>query len=223
MNDQNMIAVSRQDLLDFFDQVPIPSRKHATSIVSVAGEELGLALLIHYFAGKGTRSRVVGDRCTPGTKSGQRLDAWIDAGSVLYQVEVKNWSAHAIGGKVLQINVQPKEAAKYRIEMWKRVWDSKGFTSSSMSKVLLPMKPPRKGHIEPLIAFWTALHPHGVAEPFFRVRVKGAVFPAVNVFSMSNYLRQCSADQLLLQMPITCSRLRWLSKLFRVEREERHV
>jgi hypothetical protein len=86
-----------------------------------------------------------------------------------------------------------------------------------MSKVLLPMKPPYDGHIEPLIAFWTALHPHGAAEPFFQVAVEGARFPVVNVFSMSNYLRQCSADQLLLQTPITCCRLRWLSTLFQME------
>lgn len=75
----------------------------ATAIVSVAGEELGLALLINYLATQGTEARVVGDRCTPGMK---------------------------------------------------------------------------------------------------------------RVFSMSNYLRRCAGDQVLLQMPVTCSRLRWLSTLF---------
>jgi hypothetical protein len=216
MNGCNVISVNRLKLLDFFDQAPKTSRGHATSIVSVAGEELGIALLIHYFAKKGIKARVVGDRCTPGTKSGQRLDAWVEAGSILYQVEVKNWSAHAIGGKVLRINTPLKEAAKYRIEMWKRKWDGKGFTGASMNKVFLPMKPPFAAQIEPLIIFWTALHPRGGAEPFFRIPVKRAAFPVLNVFSMSNYLRQSTADRLLLQMPMTCKRLDWLSTLFQI-------
>lgn len=119
MNEGNVIAVDRQGLLKFFDEVPTASQKHATSIVSVAGEELGLALLVHYLATQGTQARVIGDRCTQGTKSGARLDAWVEAGSVLYQVEVKNWSAHAIGGRVLQIDASPGEAARYRVEMWR--------------------------------------------------------------------------------------------------------
>ena len=214
MNEENVIAVGRQGLLNFFDEVPDASRKHATSIVSVAGEELGVALLVHYLATQGTQARVIGD-CNQGTKSGVRLDAWVEAGSVLYQVEVKNWSAHAIGGRVLPIDASPGEAARYRVEMWKNQWDGEGFTLESVSKVLVPMKPPvQHQNIEPLIAFWTALHPNGDPEPFFRVSVKGAAFPAVNVFSMSNYLRQCTGDRLLLHMPATCRRLRWLSTLF---------
>jgi len=75
--------------------------------------------------------------------------------------------------------------------------EREGFTDASMSKVLLPMKPPcDHENIEPLIVFWTALHPDGAAEPFFRVPVKGAAFPRVSLFSMSNYLRQCSGDHL---------------------------
>jgi len=126
MNGENTIAVSRQKLLEFFDEVPITSRKHATSIVSVAGEELGLALLIDYLGTQGTQARIVGDRCTPGTKSGSRLDAWVEAGNVLYQVEVKNWSAHAVGGKVLRIDASPEETARYRMEMWSGKWNGRG-------------------------------------------------------------------------------------------------
>jgi hypothetical protein len=117
MNDCNLISANRFTLLDFFDQEPKTSRGHATSVVSVAGEELGIALLVHYFGNKGIKAKVIGHRCTPGTKSGRRLDAWVEADSVLYQVEVKNWSAHAIGGKVLQIGASPQEATKYRKEM----------------------------------------------------------------------------------------------------------
>ena len=73
--------------------------------------------------------------------------------------------------------------------------------------------------VEPLVVFWTALHPDGAEEPFFKVPVKSEEFDAVNVFSMSNYLRQQPKEikTLRLEMPITCRRLDWLSKLF-----ERH-
>src|SRR5205823_7345338 len=72
------IRVSRPDLLTFFDVAPPGSRKHATPIVAVAGEELGLALLADHLRRKGRQAVVLYDqssllqRCTPGTKSGRR-------------------------------------------------------------------------------------------------------------------------------------------------------
>lgn len=214
MTEQPVIAVNRLKLLEFFDEAPTSSLKHATAIAAVAGEELGITLLVDYLARKGKEAHVTVP-CTQGTKSGQRLDAWVDAGSILYQVEVKNWSAHAIGGKVFPIDAPPDQACAHRVEMWSQRWDGGRFNKDSMNKVLLPMRPhcPHP-NIEPLIVFWTAMHPTGHAEPLFHVNVRGSVFPIVNVFSMSSYLRQCAGDQLMLQMPATHSRLLWLSEMF---------
>jgi hypothetical protein len=91
-------------VLQFFDEAPNESLGHATAIVAVAGEELGLALLVHYLRSIGRPTALVSDKCTPGTRSGSRLDGWVRAGDTLYQVEVKNWSAHAIGGRRLPID-----------------------------------------------------------------------------------------------------------------------
>ena len=86
---------------------------------------------------------------------------------LLYQVEVKNWSAHAIGGKRLSRDASPDQLAAHANHDWPNLWNGQGFTSPSMQKVLTPMKPPRPGcRVEPLIAFWGVVHP---TEPFFLV------------------------------------------------------
>ena len=212
------VAVSKSELLRFFDEKPRESHKHATAIVAVAGEELGTGLLVHYLRKTGIQASVRSDPCTQGTRKGSRLDAWVDAGAVRYQVEVKNWSAHAIGAEPLRIDAPPEEVAEYRRDRWKHVWDGRGFKDPSVRKVLSCMRPPdEQARVEPAIVFWWPVHPDGAAEPFFRVPVSEVVFPVVNVFSMSNYLRQCSDDRLWLEMPNTCRRLGWLSTLFQVD------
>lgn len=99
------INVNVGDLLAFFDEEAKGSSRHASAIVGVAGEDLGAALLVDYFRSQGVVAEILPERCTQGTKKGYRLDRWIlthaPAGDVLYQVEIKNWSAHAIGGRAL--------------------------------------------------------------------------------------------------------------------------
>ena len=135
---KNFIEVKIRELLEFFDEAPKESKKHATSVVAVAEEELGIALLIRYLKQQGKPAEIIGDRCTQGTNKGYRLDAWVGTGTdnVLYQVEVKNWSAHAIGGKELAINATPEMCTNYRKKMWKAQWDGSGFTNPSVNKVL---------------------------------------------------------------------------------------
>ena len=215
-----VIAVNRKQLLRFFDERPPSSLHHATAIVAVAGEELGTGLFAHYLAGKGIQASVLPGPCTPGTRKGSRLDAWIDAGATLYQVEVKNWSAHAYGGnKQLPLDAPADVTAKYRSQRWSEIWDGHGFKGQSMSKVLSPMRPRRESaNIQPLIIFWFAVHPEGSAEPFFQVPVQGASFATINGFSMSNYLRQSKEEVLFLEMPNAARRLEWLRTLFSMEK-----
>jgi len=69
-----------------------------TSITGLIGEDLILGILEHFFGGK---EKIEIDRRTPVVgKRGSRLDAWIFPNNQdeHYQVEIKNWSACAIGG-----------------------------------------------------------------------------------------------------------------------------
>jgi hypothetical protein len=92
-------------VLRFFDKVPAESRGHATAIVAFAGEDLGTGLLAHYWVSQGASVHVVPGPCGPGKKKGKLLDRWVrvsnDGTTAYYQVEIKNWSAHAIGGRTL--------------------------------------------------------------------------------------------------------------------------
>ncbi len=137
---------------------------------------------------------------------------------VLYQVEIKNSSAHALHGKPLRLDATADESEAYRVARWNEIWKDGTFTDPRIGKVLVPMKPPHEHpRIEPLLAVWMAMHPAGVAVPFFSVPVtQPSVFQNVNVFSMSNYLRSLDSDTLVLDMPNTCARVRWLGALLDV-------
>lgn len=216
----SVIRVDVGVLLAFFDEEAKGSVGHASAIVAVAGEDLGAALLVHYFRSQGTPAEVLPYRCTQGTKKGSRLDRWVlarpPAGAVLYQVEVKNWSAHAIGGRKLALDVSPSELREYKIERWKREWNGTTFRAESLRKVLTPMRSPRPGlPTEPLACFWTALHPEGAESPFFSVPLAHHDhFQRVSVFSMSSYLRGLSEVSISLTMPEVAIRRNWLARMF---------
>ena len=210
-----MIKVSPSELLTFFDEAPSESRGHATAIVAVAGEELGVALLLEYLRSIGRKATALPGPCTPGTTKGARLDRWVEVSAqppLFYQVEVKNWSAHAFRGRQLKIDADNDVLVAYARLEWDSVWNGATFTHTAMSKVLSPMKPPRPGvQVEPVICFWK---PCNLA-PFFTVPLGVEhAFREVHVFSMSAYLRTCGRKELLLDMPDTERRLTWLRKLF---------
>lgn len=214
------VNVDVRELLAFFDEEPKESAGHASAIVSVAGEDLGAALLTDYFRSQGIVAEILRDRCTQGTRKGCRLDRWIlahaPAGKTLYQVEIKNWSAHAIGGRKLALSASPSELREYKIERWSREWTGTTFPKDSVRKVLTPMRSPRPSlPVEPLVCFWTALHPEGAESPFFSVPLTGhAHFNRVSIFSMSSYLRSLQTVSITLPMPELASRRDWLARLF---------
>ena len=212
--------------LRFFDEKPRSSHGHATSIVAVAGEDLGAALLARCLRQQGALAEVLPDLCTQRTRKGYRLDRWIrctqGSATVHYQVEVKNWSAHAIGGKVLKVDASPEEVSAYKIERWEKEWDGATFRGgmNGMRKVLIPMKPLHpEDTVEPIACYWFALHPEGKREPFFPVQIDNANFSRVWVFSMSAYLRElreAGLSMIELEMPDTAARAEWLKRLFRL-------
>lgn len=216
------VSIPIKLLLQFFDEVPIGSQRHATAVTAVAGEELGIGLLLDYFRGCGFSADGLNMICTPGTRSGKRLDKWVKVGrgqrTTYYQVEVKNWSAHAIGGRRLLIDVSDTELKAHKIERWSREWGQEGFLKDAVRKVLEPMRPPvEKAQIEPLVCFWDAMHPTGAVEALFRVRAPLGKFPYVSIFSMSSYLRELykgGRARIRIEAPETIARLNWLVKLF---------
>ena len=160
------IEIDIEALLHFFDESPPESQGHATGIVAIAGEDLGAGLLTHYLEAQGASAEVLPGPCSQRTKRGKRLDRWVcvtqDGSTVYYQVEIKNWSAHAIGGKVLKLDASAEEVAKHKRERWEKEWDGKTFRQATIAKVLLPMKLPVPGCTpEPLACFWDAMHPDG--------------------------------------------------------------
>ncbi len=228
------LAVRVTDLLAFFDEKTSGSERHATSIVAVCGEDLGCGLLKHYLEQQGAQVQILRDPrtgaplpCTQGKPAGPRLDRWVQvqgspllAPDALLQVEVKNWSAHAIGGECLCRNASPEAIAEYRRRSWAKEWDcSTGIRKKSLQKLLEPMCPPAAlGHLrrEPLACMWVCLHPEGKSECLFGVslpqRQRGA-FSRVWFFSMSAYLRTLACEDIVIEMPDTAKRLQWLSKL----------
>ena len=229
------LTVKVPDLLAFFDEKTRGSERHASSIVAVCGEDLGCGLLKHYLEQQRAQVQIlrrprtsVPLPCTQGTQAGSRLDRWVRVTNgpsplepdVLFQVEVKNWSAHAIGGERLPLDASPEAIAKYKRSSWAKQWDDgTGIKAKSLRKLLEPMQPPL-AHlpIEPLACMWVCLHPEGKSECLFSVKLPQGQrdkfsFNRVWFFSMSAYLRSVACEDVVIEMPDTAKRLQWLSKL----------
>jgi hypothetical protein len=167
-------------------------------------------------------------RPTTGKKKGKRLDRWIKAvyprGKVVYfQTEIKNWSAHAIGGTRISLSANEDQLKTHRMERWSAVWNTKVNRPlyDHTAKVLHRMKSPEGADpahdVRPLLIFWYLLHPKGKRDCFFkspvRTRAGEGDFDEVSVFSMSSYLRRLSKRTIGLEMPEASMRLEWLDKM----------
>jgi hypothetical protein len=221
----NLVQVDRLEILSFFDNPPFETGRHSNAIVAIAGEELGIGLVKHYFwKNAGIPVDILPGPRTRGTPSGSRLDRWIlvhwpDC-SVQYQVEIKNWSANSLNGKRLHIDAEPDIVCKHKVERWECEWDhhTQTLKKRGTMKVLTPMKPNRSElieRIEPLLCMWDAMHPTGEPAPWFSVSLPANChFQRLNVFSMSAYLRSISDDFLTIDMPDTLQRLSVAKRIF---------
>lgn len=218
-----------RQLLDFYDHRVDSSNTHASAINAVLGEEFAIALLCHYFRAQGTTVDALPIPCTTGKQKGHRLDKWItvkprDQPAVIYQVEIKNWSAHSIGGTSVKRGATTSELHQYRRHRWHRQFKTAGnlHTPSNQQalKVLTKMLVPQKhqGHLHnALLCFWEALHPEGEDEPFFSVDVNSPHFEKLHVFSMSNYTRrllELHQEAIDVVMPDVDARIDWLNKIY---------
>ncbi len=254
MSDVSLVKINVQELLRYFDEKkPDSSGKRATGVVGIAGEDLNAACFQHYIKSKGGVARVLREpesgepsKVTTGKVKGPRLDRWIevdwaDKSKTVFQTEIKNWSAHAIGGKTLSVAATPSEVANCKHTNWEGRWHDKNHTlvEPRTAKVLVRMNPPdgvdKETTIRPLLIFWEAIGPRDQANnhlfcidaPTFNFPFSLPStwptpdefpelwgFPELWVFSVSSYLRSVSDASIELDMPDAVARLRILNRLF---------
>jgi hypothetical protein len=165
--------------------------------------------------------------CNQGTQKGYRLDCWVlltdklSGDRWLYQVEIKNWSAHSIGGKRLSRAISDDEMAEYRRSRWRQQFDIDTNVPrwNETKKVLTRMKPLEDylgTPIRPMLCFWEPMHPQGSDESFFGVETKHDVFDKIYVFSMSNHVRNLlkKGSHLTVECPNIEKRLNWLNQIY---------
>jgi len=215
-----------RELLNFYDHKVPESKNHASAVTAVLGEDLAITLLIHYLRSEKIEVIALDESCTQKTKSGHRLDKWLKVKSpticVMYQVEIKNWSAHSIGGATVNIGSNEEEMRKFRIQRWRHQFNevqqipSKKETLKVLTKMCIPTGYSEYEH-EALLCFWEPLHPTGELNALFEVAVQSESFKKLTVFSISNYislLLDKNIETLEVEMPIADARIDWLQKLY---------
>lgn len=205
------MKINIQKCLEFLDNPSV--RGHATAIVGVIGEELNACAFKYYMDEKGNQTKILLEqnqknkpiRVTQGTLRGKRLDRWIEVKEngkkILYQCEIKNWSATAIGGRYLKVGadeVEIKNAVKYYWSRQVRTEFSNTKYPSGVTKVFVEMKPP-EGYLEvrPLLIYWMPISSSNNLEPFSIVSRSSFKNPAIKtkfkklyIFSVSLYFRK---------------------------------
>lgn len=177
-------------------------------------------LMKHYFNSEVANVEVA-TPCNLGTVKGNRLDCWLRVDSVIYQVEIKNWSSHSFGGKPFPKNDDDAEISIHLIGRWKNQWDEKNRVpkDNAAKKVLIQMNPKdewKKLEHRAMLCFWDPMNPEGKIEPLFNVPTSNQNFQTLYVFSLSNYVRQLinlGVTDLQLDMPITTARINWLKTM----------
>lgn len=256
MNDnleQSTIVVDVQETIRFFDEKPEWGCKQATSIVSVIGEDLAAGCFQKHQESKGATVCVryirEGDCFYPepvttgGRKGSKRLDRWIvvdcpDGGRTVFQTEIKNSSAFAIGGEPIALDATPECFRAYKVRMWQKAWnpETQSFRDDGWAKVLRKMRVPgglEEECVKPLLICWTPMASKKNPDRFlfqvpsclFQVPTSPSPpdcdFGELWVFSISSYLRYLrSLEQttIALKMPVAAARLRILDRLLPAEK-----
>ncbi len=248
MASSSKVTIKVKELLHFFDEKPDWYRGQATSVVGVIGEDLNTACFQSYLESTGGSAKVLTDTksskplsVTTGKQKGPRFDRWMDVNwpdgsSTVFQTEIKNWSAHAIGGKVLSKKAGWDEVGEYKQKRWERHWNEeyKSLKSTPTGKVLVGMKTPDgvdEDKVRPLLIFWEAIGPMEQCDKhLFSVEASTSRFPFTKpgswaefckvpelwVFSVSSYLRSIAGPALDLSITVGVSRLNILNNLFHV-------
>lgn len=214
-----------KELLDFFDDKKDSQKGDATALSSILGEDLNVAVYKHF---RNNEVTIINESVLPGSLTGNRLDRWIfdEKNKKLYQCEIKNWAASAIGGRQLRTNASDEEIKKIaKDHHWNREqtesFSKKSSYPNEVNKVLLPMRLPvgyKNFEVEPLLIYWMpissdekGLNPLSSISDFpFKTP-----FSKLHIFSVSLYLRSLmkSGEKYIdLDMPHFGHRMKILSK-----------
>lgn len=225
------MRIDRRVLIEFFHGDD-DTRSHQAAIKAVAGEELGLALLVEFLSDQRRNPTRVPGMPHPAGGAGHHLDGWVRAQAddglmTLYQVEVKLWGRYSF----LHQGQQPPHADRL-VQRWTQYWDQFGFRDEELRKVLDENMELPEGNtrVEPLVCLWDAVCPcEEVAPPWFSVPVpefpvevqrqwvvvNPRRFTRVWIFSMSAFLETLDdGEELTLDLPATSERLQWLNRIF---------
>lgn len=189
---ETRFKLKKSKLLELYDVKRIGDKDTGspiTAITSLIGEDLVLGLLSLYFKETGRALRCQPDyKCTSGQQRGPWLDAWLlTRKGELFQTEVKNWCASAIGGVSVDegIEVGSTRRNQRRRYTWFEAAESNRErylnhkdVAAKVWKVLVPMKQPKgwpRSRPKPLLAFWSPVAPLGAKKerdlkPFFQVK-----------------------------------------------------
>lgn len=197
------MKVDIKELLNFFDDKKDSQKGDANALMSILGEDLNASVYKHFRKGK---VEILDESVLSGTKKGKRLDRWIvdKENEKLYQCEIKNWAATAIGGKKLSLDANDSKTKEVSNHYWRHQLSndlsSKVKHPSKVSKVLLTMCKPEKYKtlkVEPLLIYWMPISSdQGGLEPLSVVLVQSlnlpleTIFSKLYIFSVSLYLRQ---------------------------------
>jgi hypothetical protein len=230
--------------LNFFDNKEY-SEGHASALIGMIGEYLNFIAFKHYLENKEKDIEVIflkreDERPIPvtqGKQKGKRLDMWIiekhkGEPNNLFQCEIKNWSATAIGGKSLILNANNEEIFKVAKHQWDRQLKEflKPYEKSTISKVLTPMKVPEKyesfkNKVKPLLIFWMPIiNPKIEIKPYFETKVSKPFikfktpFKTLSIFSVSIYFRELlnkNIEYIEFDCPIIEKRIKSLNNIIK--------
>lgn len=218
-----------KELLDFFDGKKDSHKGDANAITAMLGEELNASVYKHF---RKNKVEILLDSVLPGTSKGKRLDRWIvdRENNKLFQCEIKNWAATALGGRQLKSDADEEETKKivehYLKHQLNGDLSNKVQHPSGVSKVLLKMRPPEAykiSEVEPLLIYWMpiSLDKNGL-DPLSTISVEFLNLPVetkfseLHIFSVSLYLRQLykkGQKFIDLDMPYLEHRIEILNKL----------
>ena len=191
-----------KELLDFFDDKKDSQKGDANALIAILGEDLNASVYKDF---RKNKVEILEESISQGSKKEKRLDRWIldNENKKLYQCEIKNWAATAIGGKQLKSNANEEYIKKIVEYHWKRALNSdfskKSEYPNGVNKVLLKMKSPKEYNhilkIEPLLIYWMPISSDKKGlNPLSVLSIKNlpikTEFSKLHIFSVSLYLRQ---------------------------------
>lgn len=193
-----------KELLDFFDDKKDSQKGDANALIAILGEDLNASV---YKSFRENKVEILEESISQGSKKEKRLDRWIldKKNKKLFQCEIKNWAATAIGGKQLKSNANDEETKKVVKYYWDRELNNnlskRAKHPNGVTKVLLKMRPPNRykniSKIEPLLIYWMPISSDKKGlNPLSILTVKplhlsiNPNFSKLHIFSVSLYLRQ---------------------------------